>query len=43
MDCSDILELSELLDLCSDAEREYYQERLTTVIEQLGYYVKLQS
>ena len=40
MDCSDILELSELLDLCSDAEREYYQERLTTVIEQLGYYVK---
>ena len=40
MDCSDILELSELLDLCSDAERDYYQERLTTLIEQLGYYIK---
>lgn len=40
LDCSDILELSELLDLCNDAEREYYQDRLTTIIEQLGYYIK---
>ena len=40
LDCSDILELSELLDLCADGEREYYQERLTLLIEQLGYYIK---
>ena len=40
LDCSDILELSELLDLCADGEREFYQDRLTLLIEQLGYYIK---
>ena len=40
MDCSDLLELSELLDLCADNEREFYQERLTLLIEQLSYYIK---
>jgi hypothetical protein len=32
MDCSDLLELSELLDLCADSEREFYQDRLTLII-----------
>ena len=40
LDCSDILELSELLDLCADSEREFYQERLSLLIEQLSYYIK---
>lgn len=40
MDCSDLLELSELLDLCADSERDFYQERLTLLIEQLSYYIK---
>lgn len=39
-DCSDILELSDLLNICSDNEREFYQGRLTLLIEQLGYYIK---
>lgn len=39
-DCSDLLELSELLNICSYNEREYYQERLTLMIEQTGYYIK---
>ena len=40
LDCSDLLELTELLDLCADGEREFYQERLTLLIEQLGYYIE---
>lgn len=40
MDCSDLLELSELLDLCDDSEREFYQDRLTLLIEQLTYYIQ---
>ena len=40
LDCSDLLELSELLDLCADGEREFYQERLTLLIEQLSCYIK---
>ena len=40
MDCSDLLELSELLDLCDDSEREFYQDRLTLLIEQLSYYIQ---
>ena len=40
LDCSDILELSELLDLCADSEREFYQDRLSLLIEQLSYYIK---
>ena len=39
-DCSDLLELSDLLNLCGSTEREYYQDRLTLLIEQLGYYIK---
>ena len=39
-DCSDLLELSNLLNLCGSSEREYYQDRLTLLIEQLGYYIK---
>ena len=39
-DCSDLLELSELLNICSYNEREYYQERLTLMIEQTGYYIR---
>ena len=39
-DCSDLLELSELLNICSYNEREFYQERLTLLIEQISYYIK---
>lgn len=39
-ECSDLLELSDLLNLCDSTEREYYQERLTLLIEQLGYYIR---
>ena len=39
-DCSDILELSDLLNICSNNERDYYQDRLTYIIEQIGYYIK---
>ena len=39
-DCSDLLELSELLNICSYNERDFYQERLTLLIEQIGYYIK---
>lgn len=42
-ECSDLLELSELLNLCSPTEREYYQERLTLLIEMLGYYIKAEE
>ena len=39
-DCSDLLELSDLLNICSYNERDFYQERLTLLIEQLGYYIR---
>lgn len=39
-ECSDLLELSDLLNLCGPTEREYYQDRLTLLIEQLGYYIR---
>lgn len=39
-ECSDLLELSDLLNLCGTAEREFYQDRLTLLIEQLGYYIR---
>lgn len=38
-DCSDLLELSGLLDQCGPAQREYYQERLTVLIEIISYYI----
>ena len=39
-DCANLLEMSNLLNLCSNNERDYYQERLTFLIEQIGYYIK---
>lgn len=39
-DCSDLLELSDLLNICSYNERDFYQERLTFLIEQTGYYIR---
>lgn len=39
-DCSNLLELSDLLNVCGSTEREYYQDRLTLLIEQLGYYIR---
>lgn len=39
-DCLNILELSDFLNMCSDNEREIYQERLSLAIEQIGYYIK---
>lgn len=39
-DCSDLLELSDLLNICSYNERDFYQERLTFLIEQAGYYIR---
>ncbi len=39
-DCSDLLELSNFLNLCSYNERDFYQERLTLLIEQMGYYIR---
>ena len=39
-DCSDLLELSDLLNICSYTVRDFYQERLTLLIEQIGYYIK---
>ncbi len=39
-DCLNILELSDFLNMCSDNERDIYQERLSLAIEQIGYYIK---
>lgn len=39
-DCSDLLELSELLNICYYNERDFYQERLTLIIEQIEYYIR---
>ena len=39
-ECSNLLELSDRLNLCGPTEREYYQDRLTLLIEQLGYYIR---
>lgn len=39
-DCSELLELSDLLNICSYTVRDFYQERLTLLIEQIGYYIK---
>lgn len=42
-DCENILEYSPLLDLGSQGERELYQSRFTTLIEQLSYYIRAQK
>lgn len=39
-DCEAFMEESDFLGLCSPSEREYYQQRLTTIIDFLGYYIK---
>ena len=39
-DCTYFLEQTSFLSLCNAAEREFYQERLTMMIEFLGYYIK---
>lgn len=41
-DCSNLLELSALLDLCGAAQREFYQNRLSALIELLGCYIDAQ-
>lgn len=38
-DCRSILEMSRLLDSSGASEREMFQERFTTVIELIGYYI----
>ena len=40
IDCTNLLELSDFLNICSYNERDFYQERLTKIIEQLGYYIR---
>lgn len=42
-ECSDLLELSDLLNQCGPTEREFYQERLTRLIERIGYYIKAEQ
>lgn len=39
-DCSDLLELSDMLNICSYNEMDFYQKRLTLIIELIGYYIK---
>lgn len=42
-DCENVLEYSGFLDHCSLSERELYQNRFTTLIEQLSYYIRAQK
>lgn len=39
-DISALLELSDLLDKCSDDEHQLFQERLSQLIEHIGYYLE---
>ena len=39
-DCTRFLEQSSFLSLCNPSEREFYQDRLTTVIELLSYCIR---
>lgn len=39
-DCANLLELSGLLDISGNAQREFYQQRLTELIESIGYYIE---
>ena len=38
--CFELLELSQLLNICSFSQREFYQDRMSIIIEQLGFYIK---
>ena len=42
-DCRNLLEMSDLLNMCGDIEREYYESRLTIIIEQLDCYIKAEE
>ncbi len=39
-DCFDFMELSQFFKMCKLSDREFYQQRLTTLIELMGYYIK---
>ena len=38
-DCANFMEQSDFLGLCNPTEREHYQQRLTQIIDELGYYI----
>lgn len=42
-DCRNLLEMSDLLNMCGDVEREYYESRLTVIIDQLDCYIKAEE
>lgn len=42
-DCRNLLEMSDLLNMCGDIEREYYESRLTIIIDQLDCYIKAEE
>ena len=42
-DCRNLLEMSDLLNICGDVEREYYESRLTIIIDQLDCYIKAEE
>lgn len=39
-DCFTFLEQSKLLAICKPTEREFFQQRMTSLIELIGYYIK---
>ena len=39
-DCTAFMEDSDFLSLCNPTEREHYQQRLTQIIDLIGYYTK---
>lgn len=39
-DCTKFMEESDFLSLCNDFERDIYQQRLTTLIDLLSYYIE---
>ena len=39
-DCFNFIELSGFLKICKPSDREFYQQRLTILIQLMGYYVK---
>lgn len=42
-DCRNLLEMSDLLNMCGDVEREYYESRLTVIIDQLDCYTRAEE
>lgn len=41
-DCFDFMELSRFLKMCKMSDREFYQQRITSLLELMGYYIKAQ-